>query len=635
MKTKKLVISTFLGASLLLNSCQKYLDVVPDNIATIQDAFVSKEMARRYLYTCYSYLPIDGDPVSNPAFLGGDEIWLYDGIEQNDFALNSQAWLIAKGQMAITKPILNYWDGEYGGKDLYQGIRDCNIFLENIHIPRDLNSYERDRWIGEVNFLKAYYHFYLFRMYGPIALVKENLPISSTPEQVRVYRASVDETVNYIVETLDKAIATLPEKIESPIDEMGRITKPIAQAIKAKVLLYAASPLFNGNTEMASLVDNKGKQLFSQSVDKEKWKLAMDAAKTAIETAEKNGAKLYEFTSASVAVSDQTRRLLSVQGAINDKWNPEVIWGLTNSDTKTLQSASMARVLLNYSVLSCMAPTMKMAELFYSKNGVPIREDKTYPFSDRFNYRIGDADHKYYIKEGQSTVQLHFDREPRFYADMGFDRGIWFGLTNNDDGTANTPYVVARGKEKSGKIDTKNFSSTGYWPKKLVNYNNRMYNGFELKIEPTAWPVMRLADLYLMYAEASNEFNGPNDEAIVYLDKIRQRAGLKGVKESWANYSSNPTKPTTKAGLQDIIHQERLIEMAFEGSRFWDLRRWKTAAQVLNQPIKGWDVNQESMAGFYRERILYASKFELKDYFWPVKDGNLLVNKNLIQNVGW
>jgi len=635
MKTKKLVISTFLGASLLFNSCQKYLDVVPDNVATIQDAFVSKEMARRYLYTCYSYLPIDGDPINNPAFLGGDETWLYEGIEQNDLALDSRAWLIGKGKMAITNPILNYWDGEYGGKDLYQGIRDCNIFLENIHIPRDLNSYERDRWIGEVNFLKAYYHFYLFRMYGPIALVKENLPISSTPEQVRVYRASVDETVNYIVETLDKAIATLPEKIESPIDELGRITKPIAQAIKAKVLLYAASPLFNGNTEMASLVDNSGKQLFRQSVDKEKWKLAMEAARTAIETAEKNGAKLYEFSSGSVAVSDQTRTLLSVEGAVTEKWNPEIIWGLTNSDTKTLQSASMARVLTNYSILSCLAPTMKMAELFYSKNGVPLREDKTYPFSERFNYRIGDAGHKYYIKEGQSTVQLHFDREPRFYADMGFDRGIWFGLTNNEDGTVNTPYVAARWKEKSGKTDVKNFSVTGYWPKKLVNYNNRMYTGFELKIERSTWPVVRLADLYLMYAEASNEFNGPNDDAMVYLDKIRQRAGLKGVEESWINYSSNPAKPTTKEGLRDIIHQERLIEMAFEGNRFWDLRRWKTAAQVLNQPIKGWDINQESMEGFYRERILYTPKFELKDYFWPIKDDNLLVNKNLIQNVGW
>ena len=110
---------------------------------------------------------------------------------------------------------------------------------------------------------------------------------------------------------------------------------------------------------------------------------------------------------------------------------------------------------------------------------------------------------------------------------------------------------------------------------------------------------------------------------------------MKGVKESWTNYSSNPNKPATKEGLRDIIRQERLIEMAFEGSRFWDLRRWKTAPEIMSQTIKGWDINQESMEGFYRERVLFTPRFEIKDYFWPIMDNNILVNKNLVQNLGW
>lgn len=636
MKYNILLLGILLATNLLLSSCQKYLDVVPDNIATIQDAFVSKAMAERYLYTCYSYLPVDGDPGTNPALLGGDEMWLYDGIDQNP-KMEYRAWLIGRGEMGITNPILNYWDGNYGGKDLYEGLRDCNIFLENINIPKDLNSFERDQWIAEVNFLKAYYHFYLFRMYGPIVLVRENLPISSVPEEVRVYRASVDETIDFIVETLDKAIPNLPDKVESPITDLGRITKPIALAIKARVLLFAASPLFNGNTELASLTDNMGRQLFNQEQQQDKWKLAMDAAREAIESAEKSGAKLYDFvpTAGTGALSDETRTLLSIQGAVTEKWNPEIIWGLTNSNTNTLQLASMARMVYNTSILSQMAPTMKMAELFYSKNGVPITEDKTYPFAERLSYRISETDHKYYVREGQTTIQLHFDREPRFYADLGFDRGVWYGLGRFEDGTTNTNFVAARFKEKSGKMDIRDFSSTGYWPKKLVSYLNTMYEGSDYSIQRYTWPNVRLADLYLMYAEASNEFNGPSDDAINFLDQIRKRAGLKGVKESWTHFSSNPNKPNTKEGLRDIIRQERLIEMAFEGSRFWDLRRWKVAPEIMSQPIKGWDINQETLEGFYRERVLYTPKFEIKDYFWPIKDDNLLVNKNLIQNVGW
>lgn len=636
MKIKNILFIALLASSALYTSCQKYLDVVPDNIATIQDAFVSKAMAERYLYTCYSYLPADGDPGSNPAFLGGDEIWLYDGIDQNP-KMEYRAWLIGRGEMGISEPILNYWDGAYGGKSLYKGIRDCNIFLENIHMPRDINSFERDQWIAEVNFLKAYYHFYLLRMYGPIVLIKDNLPISSTPEDVRVYRASVDEAVDYIIELLDKAIPNLPNKVESPINDLGRITKPIALAIKARLLIMAASPLFNGNSEMASLVDNTGKQLFDQTYRAEKWQKALEATKEAISTAEANGAKLYSFSSTATTgtLSDETKRLLSIQGAVTDKWNPEIIWGLTNSNTSTLQSASMARMVSTSNILSQMAPTLKMTEQFYSKNGVPIKEDKTYPYDKRYDFRVGEQDHKYYIREGQTTVQLHFDREPRFYADIAFDRGIWYGLGKYEDGTVNTNYVAARLREKSGKNNIRDFSSTGYWPKKLVNYLNNMNSGSDYSILRYTWPNVRLADLYLMLAEASIEVNGPNDEAFTYLDKIRERAGLEGVKDSWRKYSSNPNKPDSKEGLRSILQQERLIEMAFEGSRFWDLRRWKIAQEVMSQPIKGWDIQQETLEGFYRQRVLFVPQFQLKDYFWPIKDNNILVNKNLVQNLGW
>src|SRR5213076_420636 len=98
-----------------------------------------------------------------------------------------------------------YWDGEQLGQPIFKAIRRCNIFLENIDRPKDLPQFERNRWIAEVKFLKAYYHFYMLRMYGPIPLIKQNLPIDAGTDEVRVKRAPVDEAFAYIVLLLDEA----------------------------------------------------------------------------------------------------------------------------------------------------------------------------------------------------------------------------------------------------------------------------------------------------------------------------------------------------------------------------------------------------------------------------------------------
>src|SRR5690606_21433994 len=148
-----------------------------------------------------------------------------------------------------------------GGSSLYIALRDCNIFLENAHIPRDIDDMERARWIAEVKFLKAYYHFFLMQLYGPIVLVKENLPVSASPEETKVYREPVDESVAYVGEVLDEATVDLPLVVPDPAAEEGRISQLIAKGIKAKVLTWAASPLFNGNPDYTGWVDNRGKQL--------------------------------------------------------------------------------------------------------------------------------------------------------------------------------------------------------------------------------------------------------------------------------------------------------------------------------------------------------------------------------------
>src|SRR5690606_26431535 len=154
---------------------------------------------------------------------------------------------------------------------------DCNIFLENIAQVPDMDQTEKDRWIGEVKFLKAYYHWFLFRMYGPIPITDVNLPISATPEEVQVYRDPVDDVVNYIAGLIDDAVVTLPTEVIDEGNEMGRITTPSALSLEARVLVTAAIPLFNGNPDYSNFVDNRGVHLFNAVEDPEKWEKAAQA----------------------------------------------------------------------------------------------------------------------------------------------------------------------------------------------------------------------------------------------------------------------------------------------------------------------------------------------------------------------
>lgn len=611
-------------------SCKKYLDVVPDNVATIENAFKLRVNAEQFLFTCYSYLPKEADYGNNPAFLGSDEIWHYDEA--------IQGFQIAKGNQNVNNPILNTWDG-----GIFVGIRDCNTFLENISKVKDMTQFEKERWVAEVKFLKAYYHFYLVRMYGPIPLVRKNLPISASVEEVQVERDPLDECVDYIVELLDEAAISesLPLTIEDQANELGRITKPVVLALKAKILVTAASPLFNGNTDYANFTNKDGTKLFNSTYDPKKWESAVNACKEAIDMCHSTNHKLYTYDldQNSAGVSPETYYKMSTRNSLTAKWNPEIIWSNQQTSTENIQRWAVAKLDASSAGASTtgngLAPTLKMAELFYTKNGLPINEDKTWNYAGRYSLRTATTAEKNNILENYQTAALHFEREPRFYGSLAFDGSIWYGQGKLSE--AAPWFVQAKlGQFAGGQPGQAKYSVTGYWPQKLVNYLSTYSTtaGFIPVIYP--WPMIRLADLYLLYAEALNEHAGPNEEVYEYLNKVRIRAGLPTVQDSWSTqYTTNTNKYSTQNGLREIIHRERSIELAFEGSRFWDLRRWKTATDELNSPVYGWNVAQETAASYYKPRLIFNQEFRLRDYFWPIKQYDLIVNQNLVQNPGW
>lgn len=640
-KIKLLIAVTIISGAGIISSC-RYLDIVPDNIATIDYAFRLRNEAKKYLYTCYSYLPGFADWSSNPAMTSGEEVWFFYPYTVTLYGKIPVNWEIARGNQNIVNPYLNYWDGENGGNPMFQAIRDCNTFLENIDKVPDMQLMEKERWRAEVKFLKAYYHWYLLRMYGPIPVMDVNLPVSAGVEEVKFYRQPADSCFNYIVDLIDTAALNLPDVIQDPVSEMGRITRPIALSIKARILMNAASPLFNGNNDYKNFIDNKGSRLFNTTYDPAKWQRAADACREAIALCQSVGHQLYQFNPSVdiYKLGPEMVTRMNLRNAITEKWNAEIIWGANNSMVSYLQRVAQPILDPNANIVNGdkrpfgeYAPPIQIAEQFYTENGVPIDEDKNWNYSERYELKTATEDDKFNIKPGYVSARLNFNREPRFYAALGFDGGIWYGQGRYDD--EDTWHVEGRLGGVSGKRRDGEHSITGYYTKKLVNFLNVLQSDGTYNIQAYPWPVIRLADLYLYYSEALNEVEGPTTEALYWINEIRKRAGIPSVEDAWTNYSVNPNAYKTKEGFREIIHQERLIEMAFEGNRYWDLRRWKEIEQKMNQPVRGWDVSQQEERSYYQLKILFSPTFKKRDYFWPIKEQSLIVNKNLVQNPGW
>ena len=628
-----------------LCGCSNFLDVAPDNIANIDNVFANQKEAERYLATLYSYAPeVHHDSRRSLIFLGGDDIWTYSN---NDHYDKCQGVRISRGEQNINTPYENYWDGE--SKDgnavnnkqinMFRAIRDCNTFIEEMskqeRVP-ELSSATRMRWIAEANFLKAYYHFLLFRMYGPIPIIDNNLSVGTDVEGVTVKRDPLDKVVNYISGLLDKAADGLPQVIENTSEEAGRVTKAAAYMLKAKLWITAASPLFNGNSDYKGYVDKDNVILFPQEYNAAKW----DSVIVACEKAMNNipGIELYKFQEVT-DLHKPTQLQMNLRGAITDRFNKELIWGRYMNDYQNIvlqAEASVPQMIdgtKNNFQSSCFSVTFNMVERFYTKNGVPIEEDITWPYTERYVLSTTDEEQKYNLIVGYPTAKLNQDRESRFYASLMFDGSVVYMKNTPIEEKAHQ--IKALYKDRCGISNAPTRPNvTGYWIKKLINWEySHSQSGATTRWYP--WPEMRLADLKLLYAEALNEV-GRSKEAIEQIDDIRERAGLEGVKESWKKYSIYPTKPDTKEGLRKIIHQEREIELAFEGHRLWDLKRWKEASDFLNKDVKGWNVYGETPQEYYQINKVYEQKFVApRDYLWPLSLAATLRNANLIQNPGW
>jgi hypothetical protein len=478
----------------------------------------------------------------------------------------------------------------------YEGIRKVNTFLlkiDNVPLPKSSNSLgtdesilrTRERMKGEAFFLRAYFYFELLKRYGGVPLTSEVL----SPEDAALLpRSGVDACFDFILANCDSASNRLPRKYGAdPVlvgyndaKEIGRSTSGAAKALKARVLLYRASPLFNAGN------------------DADRWKEAAAAAKEVIDysvNADGSGAKLYgliRFTS-TVNMTD-----LFSTNSVLPQYHQEIVFSthyLNNTTPEQLNAP------ISFGARGMTNPTQNLVDAFPMSNGRAITD----------------------AGSGYDPANPYSNRDPRLAMTVLYNGS---SLTVNDK--TNNLETFQGGSD--GPDSYPNASQTGYYLKKFL-LPHAVWDGRTVNITRT-WILIRFAEVYLNYAEARNEAFGPDAEVYAAIRALRLRAGLR---------PSDVQAGLNQQQMREVIRNERRIELAFEEHRFFDLRRWKLFDDPLQKEkiltIRGVKITKKTdgTINMDMQYKIQERTFAPKMYLYPISEAEILKNKNLQQNPMW
>jgi hypothetical protein len=655
-------------------SCTDYLDVVPDNTMTVDDIFSSRTTAIEALANAYSYLPHIDATHSSTWMLGDEYIGSsalgYDILPEKLRAIRIMRGLQTTGSSTT---ILGQWSGKGGAEALYQGINQTNIFLDNIDKVPDMDETTIKQWKAQVKFLKAYYHFLLVQSYGPIVISDKVISPEETAEEIMFpKRRKIDECFDYIISLMSEAIPDL--RAVTAETEFGQINKSIAAAIKARVMVTRARLFFNGNqTIFGDWLDFDGQHFFPQEYKVEKWQEAVTAINEAIAICTANGHAIYTFPETSLKPNYDTmdlriapermQKLYDIRYAPVDPWNNEIIWGYSNFEQYTyydnyerwldIQTASIPKLPSKtiysgegefeskgnvFGTGNWLAANHRLAERFYTKNGLPIDEDLSFDRVSMYDIVTtpGIDDPEYtdiagLMQPGVQTIKLHLNRELRFYTSLAVSGSYFRAQRYRINAAMFYGEDCGRGL---GQRSEECFYITGVGVQKFVHPQSS--GGWSWRTILFPYPVIRMADLYLMKAEALNEFSGPSQEVYDALNVVRTRAGVPKVEEAWtSSFARTQNKHATQEGLREIILQERANELAFEGSRYWDMVGYKRAVTEFSKPVLGWNTLGGNAQSFFTLGAVQSRRFTPTNYLWPIDLDELNINSNLIQNPGW
>ncbi|ETZ19166.1 RagB/SusD family nutrient uptake outer membrane protein [Pedobacter sp. V48] len=586
-----------LASSMLLTTgCKKYLDQVPADRLTIDQVFQKKGPSEQYLANIYSHINDESDQWSASPWTGNSDEVDVTWSKYDIYKLNT-------GNISGGNPVFDKW-GYY-----YKGIRSATYFLNHIDENAEiiaLNGQQLiDQYKAEARFLRAYFYFLLMRQYGPVVLVGDTeLPVDASAADMQLPRSPFDECVNYVASQLDQAAAVLPRlpsnNGQPSENEYGRATIGMALAVKARLLLYAASPQYNGNTDYANFKNQDGTQLISQTYDNQKWKLAADAAKAVIDM---NMFSLYKDPG-----NDPVK---SYQDVFFIAGNSEQIFVRPGNNLATLDVHSMPRQAGGWNGLGV---TQEQVDAYFMKDGKPYNESSLYS-------ETGFTD-----VNGVPIFNMYINREPRFYASIVYNNASWQGGSMTSQ--APISFFVNGPNGKAGHAT--DYIKTGYLIRKNVGPQTNNGAGGNGATQRRPLVLFRLAEVYLNYVEALNEYEPANADILKFLNLIRERAGV----PQYGSGTDPLPVPASQLEMRNRIHAERRVELAFETHRWFDIRRWKIAPQVMGN-MHGMDVNKDNN-DFYKRTVVSSHLFlPTASYWFPISQYELDRGRLIVQNPGW
>lgn len=597
----------------LFSSCEGFLDVSNElaDEKDMEDIFNSPVDTKKWYANVFIGIP---DPSNMLASANGlDYPWasLADEIDIQGQANDWNFELYAGNHGRHRR-----WDL------LWPRIRQANIFLENAHEIQKVGEAEYlsqtdiDEMKAEVRFLRAYYHYLLFEMYGPIPIVTD---IADPDDKSLDYaRNSIDEVVQFIYTELTETLSNLRDPKLSDTDRLAIPTKGTALALRAKLMIFAASPLFNGGFEEGlKLTNNDGKKLFPEH-NPQKWQAALDAIQAFIDYANEGHYELYKEYDNNGDI-DPHKSIYE----LHNNFNKESIFAYSMANWGNVTSNSgLDGIVLPRGVRGGKISTGKVSVLqeliddFFMIDGLSIKESPLYSETGL----TADASEDLSGQTEAGTFRMYTNREPRFYQTVFFNgrkwhvgnEQIWFNKGgNSDNSAANYP--------KAGTVLYKRVHkrvySTGTHPRSMYRPGI----------------IFRLAEFYLLYAEALNEVNPSDGRIIEYIDKVRERAGIPLL------VNIKPQIAGNQAEQRKAIRAEMRVELATEGQRYFDVRRWMIAENPMGEGgqggiVHGMDMNAETLDGFYKRTGFEDRKFNRGMYLYPLPINEIQNSYLLVQN---
>jgi len=680
MHKKIYMVLLFVLGTSIISSCKKeYLesDEYFKDRLTLEKVFQSKVYSEEWLASVYDEFKGINADVASKGFTPhcfADDMFYGDRDKDYDPSKNELSYNMFKTGLYTENDKQGTWT------QCYRGIRNATTFIHNIYMNTEMSPVEIEDYRGQARFARAYLYWLLLRKYGPIPLLPdEGLDYTESYDDLAVPRSTYEACAEYIANEMLQAAKEMEAiGMKRGQDASARGTCGAALATRAKVLLYAASPLANGNNSdyAARLTDDQGNRLLSPDYQEEKWAKAAAAARDVIELGVYHlNTVAFQETGDDATIAPPSDNNFSLKswpegwanidpaksyaqvfdGTLQASGNPELIFTRGNNQLgEGIDALVIHQLPRSANGWNTHGLTQKMVDAYYMNDG------KDAPGKDKEIGRGNGTERvKGYVSQEEYDegkyrplrpgVSLQYaNREPRFYASVAYNGSFWTLLNESLTQNRNQQVFYYRDDTKGNGFNSTNayWLRTGFGIKKFVHPNDTYEGGNNSKIVPKAEPAIRYADILLMYAEALNELEGSysipswrGDNYSISRDISQMQRGIHPVRIR----GGVPDYPTdaysNKNELRERLKRERYIELMGEGQRYYDLRRWMDAPTEESLPVYGCNVlmNEKERDLFHQPIAVWALKttFADKMWFWPIKHSELKRNKRLTQNPGW